>query len=304
MCLLAYIHTFNDEDVIDRSLKAVSSQTHAVSEILIVDNASTDDTLQRDFPPGVTIIHHGHNLGTAGAVISGFQYALERDYEWIWILDADSVPRPDALENLLGLYETFPPEIQAQTRLIASLLIDSVTGAPYHGTVFDREGSHTVVPEPGSDYYELDAALWSGCLFRLDAVRRLGLPRADYVIDRDDFAYGYRGKQAGLKAFLNLKSVVDHNVGGEGSLKTTGRRLGIPTFELSALRCYYVIRNTLYFWLYEFEEGSFALALRKLAKVTAFSLNFLLRPRGHGPQIVACMRGMRDGLTRRIERRY
>ena len=36
---------------------------------------------------------------------SGIEYALEHQYDWIWILDADSVPRPNALELLTRLIE-------------------------------------------------------------------------------------------------------------------------------------------------------------------------------------------------------
>jgi glycosyltransferase involved in cell wall biosynthesis len=44
MRVLAHIHTFNDVDVIDRTIDAVRRQTRPVDGILIVDNASRDGT--------------------------------------------------------------------------------------------------------------------------------------------------------------------------------------------------------------------------------------------------------------------
>lgn len=304
MRVLGYIHTYNDSDVIDRSLEALRRQSRQADGILIVDNASSDETLERDFPPEVTLIRHEENRGTAGAVAAGFHYALEHGYEWIWILDADSAPRQDALEKLLDRWEALLTDRRSRVLFIASLLVDSVSGRAYYGTVFHRRGSTTVVPEPDAECCEIDAALWSGCLFRLDAVRRLGPPPTDYVIDRDDFAYGYRGKRAGLEAFMELGSIVDHNIGGCDSLQRTRGVLGLPVFELPPMRCYYVVRNTLLFWLYEFESPSTGLVAVKIGKVMGFTASFLLRPRGHRSHIGACFRGLLDGLLRRAERRY
>src|SRR4051794_22977563 len=103
--ILVHIHTWNDADVIDAALRAVSGQTRAVEEILIVDNGSTDGTVDRSFPSNVKLVRHALNLGTSGAVKSGIEYALKHQYDWIWILDADSVPRPNALELLTRLIE-------------------------------------------------------------------------------------------------------------------------------------------------------------------------------------------------------
>jgi rhamnopyranosyl-N-acetylglucosaminyl-diphospho-decaprenol beta-1,3/1,4-galactofuranosyltransferase len=44
MRVLAHIHTFNDADIIDRTIEAVLLQTRPVDGILVVDNASTDGT--------------------------------------------------------------------------------------------------------------------------------------------------------------------------------------------------------------------------------------------------------------------
>jgi len=47
MRVLAHIHTFNDADIIDRTIESVQRQTRPVDGILVVDNASTDGTLDR-----------------------------------------------------------------------------------------------------------------------------------------------------------------------------------------------------------------------------------------------------------------
>src|SRR5713226_4025600 len=107
--VLAYLHTYNDAEVIDDTVRALCEQTYPIPEILLIDNASTDGTLDRAFPSKVTIIKNDQNLGTSGAVAAGMKYALLHGYDWIYILDADSSPGPDAIANLLRCYGNLSP---------------------------------------------------------------------------------------------------------------------------------------------------------------------------------------------------
>src|SRR5260370_42237054 len=56
MRILAHMHTMNDASVIEQLLEGLRRQTQPIDAILIVDNASTDGTLDRTFPKTVTII--------------------------------------------------------------------------------------------------------------------------------------------------------------------------------------------------------------------------------------------------------
>ena len=108
MKVLAHIHTFNDADIIDRTIEALLRQTRPVDGILVVDNASSDATLERPSLKHATVLRHDENLGTSGAVATGLRFALEHDYDWVWLFDADSNPEPDVLEKLLNLYIGWP----------------------------------------------------------------------------------------------------------------------------------------------------------------------------------------------------
>src|SRR5437870_4255912 len=58
MRVLAHIHTFNDADIIERTVAAVLGQTRRPDAVLIVDNASSDATLDRTFPDEVSVMRH------------------------------------------------------------------------------------------------------------------------------------------------------------------------------------------------------------------------------------------------------
>src|SRR6266702_7046706 len=128
MRVLAHVHTLNDADIIDRTIESFQRQTCPVDGILLVDNASTDDTLEQPSVKHAPVLRHRENLGTSGTVIAGMQFALEHDYDWIWVFDADSAPEPDALERLLELYAGWSQDLQDQTAALACLPYNEVDG--------------------------------------------------------------------------------------------------------------------------------------------------------------------------------
>ena len=108
MRVLAYIHTFNDADVIEQTIGAILRQTRTVDEILVVDNASSDGTLEQPVIEHATVMRHSENMGTSGAACTGFRYAFEHGYDWMWTMDPDSVPEPDALAKLVDQFRIQP----------------------------------------------------------------------------------------------------------------------------------------------------------------------------------------------------
>ena len=120
MRILVQIHTWNDADVIGSVIDAILRQTRAVEEILIVDNGSTDGTAELAYPAIVTVVRHALNLGTSGSVKTAIEYARARGYDWLWVLDADSMPRPDALQLLAGVIETGDPDLTQEIGVVCS----------------------------------------------------------------------------------------------------------------------------------------------------------------------------------------
>src|SRR4029077_7801483 len=111
-----------DAEVIDRALEAIRRQTRLPDAIVVVDNASTDGTLDRIFSNDVTVVRNSTNLGMGGAIGIGFACAMEHEFEWTWVLDPDGVPEPDALEKLLEFFERLPPSQKEQVYFLACRL--------------------------------------------------------------------------------------------------------------------------------------------------------------------------------------
>jgi GT2 family glycosyltransferase len=303
MRVLAHIHTFNDAAIIERMLEAIQRQTRQPDAIIIVDNGSMDATLDRTFPENVTVIRHSENLGTSGAIRTGFTYALENEFDWVWIFDADSVPEADALEKLL----TFFGHLESLAQEKVCFLICQVAGENNFILAFTQSSIKPPSAEADADHTRCDSALWSGSLYRMAAVETIGLPSADYVLDSAELEYGYRAWQLGFTSYMVHDSVLHHGVGRTPGIASRICRIGPVKFRLyegSAIRCYYHVRNPIYFWLYQSKHGGMRQSVHSIIVSLAFAASFAVRPVSRRPQLVACLRGIWDGLTMHMERRH
>lgn len=71
------------------------------SEILVIDDGSTDFSYAEAGKRRVHLRRHGHNMGKGRAMITGFNWALEHGAEWVIALDADGQHRPQELPAFL-----------------------------------------------------------------------------------------------------------------------------------------------------------------------------------------------------------
>jgi rhamnosyltransferase len=307
MRVLAHVHTLNDEKVIEQVLDGLARQTRPVDAIVLVDNASTDRTLDRTFPDNLTIIRNPKNLGTSGPIRTSLAHALEHDFDWTWVFDADSVPEPDALEKLLAFFEGLPPAKRQQVCFLAGWPLTETGDVKQQPITLER--ALDLIPLASDrDFTNCDCMIWSGSLFRMAAVAQIGLPSADYVLDMAEIEYGYRARQHGFTSYVVHNSVVRHDVGRNPGAVTQLYRFGPITltfYEMSPWRTYYSVRNMIFFWLYQHKPRRIFRVLHWLTwRLVPLTLNFVLRPRHYGAQLVACLRGIWHGLTGNMAKRY
>ena len=303
MRVLVHIHTLNDAAFIDRPLEALQRQTRRPDAILIVDNGSTDATLNRPFPDNVLIHRNPTNLGTSGAIRVGFSYALEHQFDWVWILDADSIPESDALEKMLNFFAGLSPKEQEQVCFLHSQM------AGHNNYLLEFSGCSIRPPatQLGANFTSCNSALWSASLYRIAAVREIGLPSADYVLYSAELEYGYRAWVLGYKSYMVHDSIQHHGVGRPAGIARRNRRLGplkLTLYDSSPIRCYYHVRNPIYFWMYESKHGGLRQVVHSIINSFAFAATFAFHPIRQREQLVACARGIWDGLTMHMERRY
>ena len=216
----AVVVTYNRRDLLLESLAAVRGQTRPPDEVIVVDNASADDTAAavRKHYPAAQLAELSRNTGGAGGFAYGMALALAGGVDLIWLLDDDTVPEPGALAALLdasGHRAAVPPV------LVASRVV---------WTDGRAHPMNTPRPKPFMSPAERQAAAAAGCLpirsasfvsILVDAAacRRRGLPQAGYFLWNDDFEFTTRLLR-GQAGWLCPASVAVHKTATFGSTDT------------------------------------------------------------------------------------
>jgi GT2 family glycosyltransferase len=269
---------------------ALLRQTHPLDEIIVVDNASTDETceLLAEQYPQVTLLRMSENLGLGAGFAAGLAYgALEKRHDWVWTFDQDSVPNDDALEILLDGVASLE-NLSGELGMVAPLPVHRETGTFYLPLLW-RDG----FVRPTADLLNqriwfADLVISSGCMVRSDVVEKIGFPRADFFLDFIDFDYCLRARRNGYKIAIVTACRLNHEIGSCREL----RFLGWSHFwsEHPPWREYYKSRNITFaaWWLHPSSRTK-RFVIRHLVRHAGAVLLF-------SSNRFACLRKMAEGF--------
>ena len=107
---LVIVPTYNERENIARLITSVLAQDPSI-DVLVVDDGSPDGTggLIDEIVaanPRVHVIHRSGKLGLGTAYVAGFKWALARDYEFIFEMDADFSHAPERIPEFLKAIQT------------------------------------------------------------------------------------------------------------------------------------------------------------------------------------------------------
>jgi len=306
MRILVSICYWNSADIIRDSLDAVQGQTWAPDEILIVDNGSTEAANPARYP-AATVVRSELNLGPSGAATISFKYALEHDYDWIWLLDDDTRAPPETLKLLVELaladqtYEAGKIGIVAPSHRLLNL------GRGWQGNRLTPSGPRPPRLRGDQDHFTCDSVIWSGALVRTAAVAEVGFPRIgvrgvweDFSIDYGDIEYAFRIRSAGYQIAVRTDSVIEHRLGSGICRKVFG--LNFYSTNHSAHRRYLYFRNLIFFWVRLYPRHNWPMLVIWFSYRTSMIVSgILFFERGRGRKLKACLCGIRDGLRGRLD---
>jgi len=104
---LAIVPAYNEAASIGRVVGELRKRA-AEFDVLVIDDGSTDDTADRASAAGAQVLRHPFNLGIGGAVQTGYQYALERNYDTAVQVDGDGQHDPACVHELLRHLRNHP----------------------------------------------------------------------------------------------------------------------------------------------------------------------------------------------------
>lgn len=261
MKVCAIVVTYNRLNLLKQTIQKLQCQTRALDKIIIVNNASNDgtkeylDSLAQD---SITVIHLDKNEGGAGGFYTGIKYAVEKKYDYLWIMDDDTFAMPRSLEGLLNGLDKLDKN---KVGFVCSNVLfkdnkPCYMNVPSVSEVWNEFASEGLI--------KVDSASFVSILINRQAIEEVGLPIKEFFIWGDDLEYTTRISDK-FECYMSSESVVCHYMNenkGIDIVNTEANRVG---------RYFYEYRNKLYIskkrginsiWNY------FVYVIRNIARVT------------------------------------
>ncbi|HRL48732.1 MAG TPA: glycosyltransferase [Propioniciclava sp.] len=206
--IVAVVVAWNRRDLLAENLAGLAAQTRPPDAVVVIDNASTDDSaaLAARHPVVTEVVSLPTNTGGAGGFAAGIARAIiAHGAEAVWIMDDDTVPTPTALEELQRARVRYPGRVT-----LAASRADWRDGRE-HPMNLPRERLGTSTLERRSARLvggiPIRSASFVSILLDADAIRTHGLPLADYFLWNDDFEYTARLLRKGVGLYVPASRV-------------------------------------------------------------------------------------------------
>lgn len=231
--------TFNRKKLLLECLKALLNQKEAATDIVLVDNNSTDGTFEyiSEVLDNQKIHYYNtnENIGGAGGFNFGLKKAVELGYDYFWLMDDDSIPDENALYEILkadkvlqGEYGFICCNVHWIDGLPCKMNIPEISKNWLNNVKYI---SNLLIP--------VSKATFVGFFFKKKILYDVGLPIKDFFIWSDDANFSLRIVKK-YDAYIAINSCIIHkmksNVGASIIMDDSGRNQ----------RYFYAYRNRYY----------------------------------------------------------
>jgi hypothetical protein len=198
-------------------LDSVARLEELPCNIVVVDNASTDDSVPaiKAHPLEIILIENEENLGGTGGFNTGIRYSLENlEQDYIWLLDNDATVDARALSALVEVMEQDPRIAIAGSKILnaqdPSYIVE--TGARINWRTASVSPVNRNVRNPDNDprLFDVEYVAICSALFRVSALKRIGVMDERYFLLWDDMDWGVAFSQAGCRVVAVNHSVIYH----------------------------------------------------------------------------------------------
>lgn len=221
---------WNRRQLLTACLASLARQRDAVFEVIVVDNGSTDGSLEmieREFPPGgplrLKVIRNSGNRGFCAANNQGIAAA---EGEFVALLNNDAEAEPAWIAALARAFEGRPDVGMAAAKILVHedpRRIDKAGHLIYPDGQNRGRGSGEL---DQGQYDKLEETLWpDGCaaMYRHTMLDRIGGFDEDLFAYGDDAELGLRARIAGWRCLYMPEAVVRHHRGATLGLTSAHR---------------------------------------------------------------------------------
>jgi GT2 family glycosyltransferase len=275
--------TYGDRSKLLRTvIDALPAQ--GVRKVVVVDNGAVwpvREQLAEAYGDYVDVIEMGRNTGSARGFGAGMRRAKEQGAVFIWVLDDDNCPAPNALPVLLDAYRNARSDSGSDLLGVTALRPVGQHDIPARGLT-PRHSSYCgfhildlprklakrtfmrglIAPRRLPPTIPVEVAAYSGMLFSAGLMDIIGLPDDDFVLYCDDYEWSHRIVQRGGRLLVVTNAhVIDLQRTWAGQLSNHPLSLlGGPGGSVA----YYAMRNEVFFFGHQWRGSSIIYSINRL----------------------------------------
>ena len=254
------IVTYKSKEYIAKCIQSIREATQGLSsEIIIVDNASGDDStdvIRAGFPE-VVLVENEKNEGFARGINKGVKLCSGR---YLAILNPDTQVNPETFKILLNFLENHQLNCIVGPRTVdeKGTPIPSCRSLPHIGNIIKYplvlllRGKMVKNPkrylldiweqDKTIDVTKYDGYITGACIItRLDFFKEMGMFDERYFLYGEDIDFGFRMRKAGYQAFFVSEASVIHHVG-----RSASQNVESPLYFVDAY-LHYIHKNFTFF---------------------------------------------------------
>jgi GT2 family glycosyltransferase len=226
-------------------LKSLHGVQYPRFEVIVVDNASTDGSVQAisEAFPSLTLIPVAKNLGYAGGNNAGIRHALQKGADYVLLLNNDTTVDPLFLSIMVDTAEGNPDVAMLGAKI---LFANSDNRIWFIGATWNREacrGHHRAIGEvdepPHTGIVETDYVTGCALLIRSATIRRIGLMEEEFFLYYEEADWCFHARRQGFRCLVALDALVWH----KASSSTGGRDSPLTLYFMERNRLLWAERN-------------------------------------------------------------
>lgn len=222
-------------------LRSLAACTYLTRMTVVVDNASEDgDTLghilQSEFP-GVHYFPRKDNDGFAGGNNDGIRYALERECDYVLLLNNDTTVAPDFIEKMIAGAQSdhYVGIVGAKIYFHEEPDVIWYNGADFSWIDGGRHFQYGARDATPQEQAIMPTPFVTGCAMLISkaVIEKIGLLEESFFMYYEDIDYCLRAKRAGFMCVVAQGAHVWHKI------SRSAKSMGTPRMH------YYHVRNAL-----------------------------------------------------------
>jgi GT2 family glycosyltransferase len=212
------IPNWNGARFLPTCLDSLARQTYPRLEIIVVDNASSDESavLVKAQYPQVILLELPENRGFTGACNAGMERASGA---CIALLNNDTEVHPDWATAVIDAFARCPEAGSVASKMLLFDRRDHLHTAGDFFTVDGRAGNRGVWQQDSGQFDE-ETYVFSACggsaVYRRQMLDQIGLLDDDFFFSGEDVDLGWRAQLAGWRCLYVPSAIVYHHLSATG----------------------------------------------------------------------------------------